>query len=296
LTRLDRVLDADGRRSRPVPPIKVKQPLPLSGGADAETLAAAEKRIPATLMHRQRAVTTADYRALAREAPGAEVGRVELLPLFKPHEREGDVPGVVSVMVLPAQVSADFAAPYPRADRPLLETVHAYLDERRPLATELYVIGCEFKPLGVSIAVQIREGHAREQTLADVRRALRRYLWPLPLGIDGTEGDWSATARSDGGYPLGRSLTDRELEVVAARVAGVGGVSPVRLFALQDGDYVELPGAGKAVTTFALERWQLPELTALAVAEGIDAPASVTAPFGRDLDGQVAVPVVPEVC
>ena len=66
------------------------------------------------------------------------------------------------------------------SDRPLLETVHAFLDERRPVATELYTIGCVYKPLGVAVAVQIREGHVREQVLVQVRLALRRYLWPLP--------------------------------------------------------------------------------------------------------------------
>jgi hypothetical protein len=77
----------------------------------------------------------------------------------------------------------------------------------------------------------------------------------------------------------------------------VAGVAPVRLFKLQGGKYVELPGAGKAVTTFTLETWELPELTALSVVEGESSPASVTAPFGRAVgDDVVIVPVVPEVC
>ena len=89
---------------------------------------------------------------LISEMPGVEVARVEVLPRFKPQERQGEVPGVVSVMVWPARPTIDFTAPYPRADRPLLESVHAHLDARRPLATELYVIGCAYKPLGLSVA------------------------------------------------------------------------------------------------------------------------------------------------
>jgi predicted phage baseplate assembly protein len=295
ISRLAATIDpVTGTRAPLSGTVKVRQRLATRGGADAETTAQAEKRIPAVLVHRDRAVTAADYRAIARETPGAEVGRVEVLPRFKPQERQGDIPGVVSVMVLPARASVDFAAPYPRADRPLIEAVHAYLDARRPLATELYVIGCEYRSLGVSVAVQLRDGFTREQVLADVRQAIRRWLWPLPLGIDGSDGDWPANANSGGGFPLGRSLTDRELEVVVARVAGVAGVSPVRLFELRDGSYVELPGAGKAVTTLALEAWQLPELTALMVAEGLEAPAALASP--PDPSRDVHVPILPELC
>lgn len=299
LAKLDAVIDlVTGAKTKPEPAIDLVQPLALQGGADAETLDSAERRIPAYFQHRDRAVTAGDYRLLAREAPGVQVGRVEVLPRFKPHERNAAVPGAVSVMVLPARASVDFAAPLPRADRPLLEAVHGFLNERRPLATELYVIGCEYVELGVSVAVQIREGFAREQVLTDVRLALRQYLWPLPLGVAGADGPWPATPASDGGYPLGRALTDRELEVVVARVAGVAGVSPVRLFENRAGAFVELPGAGKAVTTLALAPWQLPELTALAVVEGVDAPASVEAPFGSAAGGGPALflPVVPEFC
>jgi predicted phage baseplate assembly protein len=313
LAKLDSVIDLVTRnRKKPPQPLKVLQALPTLGGADAETLPAAERRIPAFFRHKDRVVTVEDYRLLARQAPGAEVGRIEVLPRFKPHERQEDIPGVVSVMVLPARPTVDYRAPYPRADRPLLETVHAFLDARRPVATELYVIGCVYKPLGVSVAVQIRDGPAREQVLLDVQIALRRYLWPLPLGQSsgpgGTQGDWSESARSDGGYPLGRRLTDRELEVVVARVPGVAGVSAVNLFAMDQGKLVNVGGPGKAVSTFTVDPWELPELVALAVVEGIQAPDSVEAPFGRGAPGggagdgtgegggQIAVPVVRELC
>ncbi|MDV7400017.1 baseplate J/gp47 family protein, partial [Arthrospira platensis SPKY1] len=86
-----------------LPTIVVRQPLPATGGEDAESLTQAERRIPALLRHRERAVTEDDYRQLAAEVPGAEAGRVEVLARFKPRERRFDVPGVVSVMVLPAR-------------------------------------------------------------------------------------------------------------------------------------------------------------------------------------------------
>ncbi|MFG6413316.1 putative baseplate assembly protein [Roseateles sp. DC23W] len=299
LAKLDSLINRQGGKDKPSPAIDIHQPLALQHGSDAETLDAAERRIPAYFQHRDRAVTAEDYRVLAREAPGVQVGRVEVLPRFKPHERNASVPGAVSVMVLPQRLGTGHAAPMPRADRPLLEAVHGFLNERRPLGTELYIIGCEYREIGISVAVQVRDGFAREDVLADVRLALRRYLWPLPLGLGGADGPWPATATNDGGYPLGRKLGDRELEVVVARVAGVAGVSPVRLFEKQDGVFVELPGAGKLVTTLMLDPWQLPELTALAVVEGVNAPVSVDAPFpGEAGNGGPALylPVVPAFC
>ncbi|MBK6850912.1 MAG: putative baseplate assembly protein [Burkholderiales bacterium] len=300
LSKLDSVIDLiTGAKKKPDSAVDVIQPLALQGGSDSETLDAAERRIPAYFQHRDRAVTAEDYRLLAREAPGTQVARVEVLPRFKPHERNQAVPGAVSVMVLPARSSVDLAAPLPRADRPLLEAVFAFLNQRRPLATELYVIGCEYREIGVSVAVQLRDGFAREQVLTDVRLALRTYLWPLPIGLGGADGPWPASASNDGGYPLGRRVTDRELEVVVARVAGVAGVSPVRLFEGRDGVFTELPGAGKSLTTYTLDPWQLPELTAVVVVEGLDAPASVTSPFApATSSGGTALylPVVPALC
>ena len=298
LAKVDAVVDlVTGNRKKPELPLKVLQALPVQGGVDAETVDAAERRIPGYFRHRDRAVTAEDYRTLAKRAPGVEVGRAEVLPRFKPQEKQRDIPGVVSVMVLPVRESVDYQPPYPRADRPLLETVHAFLAERRPVATELYTIGCVYKPLGVTVAVQIRDGYAREQVLVQVRLALRRYLWPLPLGVAGSLGDWPESGTSDGGYPLGRDLTDRELEVVVARVPGVGGVSPVNLFEVKDGKFVAVAGAGKIVSSFPLETWELPELTAVTVVEGTDAPTSVDMPFPSvSEDGAVAVPVAREKC
>jgi predicted phage baseplate assembly protein len=160
--------------NRPVARLKVQQPLAADGGEDRETLAEAEQRVPALFRHRDRCVTADDYKRLAADTPGVRVGRVDLLPRFRPQQRQAGVAGVVSVMVLPFQPAV--RPPNPRPDRPFLETVHAWLDERRPLGTELYVIGCEYVPLGVSVGVAVAEGAGRETVLNDVREGLRRFL------------------------------------------------------------------------------------------------------------------------
>ncbi|WP_431287220.1 putative baseplate assembly protein [Roseateles chitinivorans] len=270
---------------QPAPPIKVLQPLALTGGEDAETLAVAERRIPARLRHRDRAVTEEDYRRLAFEAPAVDVGRVEVLPRFKPRDRRFNVPGVVSVMALPAAALAP--APNPRPDRPFIERLHAHLSVRTPLATELYVIGCDYVAVGISVAVAIRDGYARDQVLLDVRESLRRLLWPLaPGGLDGQ------------GWPLGRSVRSRELEVEVSRVAGVDELRGLRLFRQAVAEWQPLPAiAADGAQILALQPWQLPELLSVVAIEGNAAPTDLRAlpnPFA-DADA-VAVPVVPELC
>ena len=285
LTRLDGALQVGGQ---PAAAITVLQPLPLAEGEEAETLEAAEKRIPALLRHRDRAVTQEDYRRLALDTPGVDLGRIEVLPRFKPKDRREGVPGVVSVMALPAAAVA--AAPNPRADRPLIERVHAHLAARVPLATELYVIGCEYLPVGLSVAVSIRAGFGREQVLLEVREALRRLLWPLaPGGFDGT------------GWSLGRALRSRELAVEVARVAGVDELGGLLMFGRQGERWQPASRSPLAVDPadqqIDLRRWQLPELLSVVVVEGSQPPSdlrSLPNPFAQA--NAVAVPVVPELC
>jgi predicted phage baseplate assembly protein len=270
------------------PPLKVHQPLPSQGGEDAEGLAEAEKRIPTLLRHRERAVTAEDYRRIALDTPGAQVGRVELLPRFKPRDRRFDVPGVVSVMALPARALS--AAPNPRPDRPFIETLHAHLATRVPLTTELYVIGCEYVPLGLGIGVTLCDGFGPDQVRHEVREAMRRLLWPLEGG--GVGGD---------GWPLGRTVRDRELEVEVSRVLGVREVTGLELFRrarLPDGDDWRriAPDPADATRSLTLQPWQLPELLSVVVVEG-PPPENLRALPNPFADEQaVAVPVVPEVC
>jgi predicted phage baseplate assembly protein len=275
------------------------QPADALGGEDAETIEAAEARLSGFLRHRERAVTEGDYRVLAAQTPGAAVGRVELLPRFKPHTRQFDIPGVVSVLVLPSAAGVG-NAPNPRADRPLIEAVHAHLDERRPLATELYVIGCEYQPLGVTVAVGLRDDSANDATLHAVRDAIAQALWPLPPG--GFDGQ---------GWPLGRSVIDRELAVAVARVPGVASVGALGLFVPASGGWQALPRGADGSQQLALAPWQLPELLHMAVvdqsqrsldADSLPAPDAAlndAIPGAGNLPGaelSVAVPVVPDLC
>jgi hypothetical protein len=255
------------------------QPAPTSGGADAETLEAAERRITAVLRHQNRCVTEDDYRALAAEM---DVARVEVLPRFRPFQRRFDSPGTVSVLVLPPKPVIQPANPRP--DRPLIERVKAHLDARRPLATELYAIGPEYRRCGASVAIGIRDGFAREDVVKAVRQAIFTFLWPLaPGGRDGT------------GWPLNQAVVNLEIEVVAARVPGVRTTQGVNLFLLDGASYDPVPASGQT-QRIALEPWQLPELLRVDVAVDAPGPAGGLPDEAAASAGAVAIPVVPEMC
>jgi predicted phage baseplate assembly protein len=264
--------------------LKALQPLAMTGGGDAETVFDAEKRIPALLRNHDRAVTATDYQALAQATPGVTLGRVEILEMFLPQQRRSDVPGVVSTMVLPFKPG--LAPPNPRPDRPLLEAVDAQLRPRKTLSTELYVIGCEYKPLGVSTGVTIRDGFDRDQTLDDVKDALRAYLWPLAPG--GPTGS---------GWPLGRTVRDRELEVAVARVPGVETLAGVNIFQENSGNWMKITAVKGQAAEMTMQPWQLPELLSVVVSADGTLPDDLAAVRNPFANGQTfAVPVVPEVC
>jgi predicted phage baseplate assembly protein len=267
--------------------LQVFQPVSTSGGADAESLADAERRIPAMLRHRDRAVTTEDYQTLAKTTPGASIGRVEVLPLFHPQTPQSTVPGVVSVMVLPQNNT--LSPPNPRPDRALLQTVFAYLEPRKPLATELYVIGCEYRGIGLSVGISVRSGYGPDTVASQVAAALKNALWPLPPG-----------GFTQTGYPLGRTVRALELQVIAASVPGVDEVTGISLFTYQNGVYSRVTKPTSVQAELALDRYVLPELLRVVVVTGdegqtVPPPDSLEPEAGPQPDG-TPIPLVPEVC
>ena len=83
--------------------------------------------------------------------------------------------------------------------------------------------------------------------------------------------------------------------MVVARVDGVDGVAPLKLFRMNDGRWQLLARDALDRSKLELLPWPLPELLGLVVdeaevaADTLAVPASVAA-------GGIAVPVVPEVC
>ena len=231
--------------------VEVANPLPASGGADAEELARALERIPGALRRRDRAVTRGDFRELARLTPGADVGRAETLALFHPPSRRTDAAGVVSVVVWPSQDPRHPGAPLP--DRNLLRRVCEHLDARRLITTEVYVIPPIYVRVAVAVGLQVKPGYGIEAVRAWVELALRQFLAPLPpFGPTGE------------GWPLGRRVHGPELEAAALQVEGVEFLTDLRVATWNEADETWQESG----PTVELDLDQVPEMAEITVVQG----------------------------
>jgi len=184
------------------------------GGADEESLEAAKQRAPASIRSRCRAVTTDDFELFAMQA--AAIARAKAYPLRHPDFPGVQVPGVVTVVVVPQSPS-----PKPVPSEGTLRTVCAYLDERRLLTTEVYVAPPLYQRVSVTVSVVADDTADLAQVQRDVDATLLAYFHPLTGGDSGT--GWAF------GGPIAFSR-------VFHRVLSVAGVSSVeRLVTTVDG-------------------------------------------------------------
>lgn len=254
--------------------LKVKNPMATRGGADGEAVADGLQRVPGELRRRDRAVAAGDFRELALETPGLSVGRADVLPLFHPHRPRQDTPGAVSVVVWPASDPKRPQAPMP--DRSFLGSVCRFLDARRLVTTELWVIPPTYRKIAVAAGIVVKDGYGVEAVRRWVELILRQYLAPLPPY--GPEGE---------GWPLGRRVYGPELEAAALQVEGVRYMAADLRLARWDDDtrtWVEETGG------VDLEAWEVPEVSELTVVAG--APMDPGVALAPDTPGaSVALPL-----
>ncbi|HOA88681.1 MAG TPA: putative baseplate assembly protein [Propioniciclava tarda] len=182
---------------------KVTNALASAGGADGETVDAAKLRAPAELKAKGRAVTADDFELLARTAP-ANVARACALPLVHPSFPGIEVPGAVTVLVVP---NAPGASPTPVPST--LAAVCAWLDAHRLITTEVFATAPRYRDVRVVADLVI----APDADLATVRRgvadALTGWLHPLTGGPTGQ------------GWPFGGTVFSSDLFRVVLTVPGV---------------------------------------------------------------------------
>jgi predicted phage baseplate assembly protein len=147
------------------------------GGVDTETVAHAKDRVAEDLQSRNRAVTAADFAAIARSAG---VARAETLPLTHPGFPDVEVPGAVTVVVVP---DSPGAAPEP--SEATLRNVCACLDEHRLLTTEVFVVGPTYRTVRIEAVVRVRGSADVGMVRRAVDDALTGYFHPLTGGEDG---------------------------------------------------------------------------------------------------------------
>jgi predicted phage baseplate assembly protein len=185
----------------------LSMPFAAYGGSDEEDLQHAMNRAPAALKSQNRAVTCEDYETLAKQA--GPIARAKALPLVHPDFPGMQVPGVVTVIVVPSLVS-----PVPMPSPGLLRTVCAYLDQRRLIATELYVIAPTYVPVSITLQVLAQPDADTATVEQAVESALTTFLDPLVGGsIDPTT--------PGTGWPFGGTIYFVDVLRVAAQVTNV---------------------------------------------------------------------------
>jgi predicted phage baseplate assembly protein len=197
--------------------LSVRHLFAAEGGSSAETLAAAKGRAVTSLAAPARAVTLADYEALALGVPGVPVARARALADYHPSLPCLPAPGCVTVVVVPA---CGGARPEPRPE--MLEAVARHLRRHRTLTTELYVIGPSYARVTVHARLLAGPRADARELAARARRALDDFFHPLRGGPDGA------------GWPVGRDVYRAE---VLALLGGLPGVSSVDSLGLEaEGD------------------------------------------------------------
>ncbi|AKJ02892.1 putative phage baseplate assembly protein [Archangium gephyra] len=267
--------------------LKVTNPLPTWGGADAETVREGEKQITRHLQHRDRLVSVRDFETLTLRTPGVAVGRVDVLPAFHPllpSQEPGDAAGAVTLLVIP---SNEPEPPPVSGPDPFLDAIACWLAPRRLVTTELFIRRPVYKDIWVSIGIDVVAGMAVATVREAVKQALRDFLSPLPpADVEPLEDETRK------GWPLRKAVVALELVAVASRVPGVAWVTKVRLGL---GDGVERD-------SIPMQGLELPRLVGLSVGIGL---GQGEAPPLEELQGTTApvserpfmpVPIVPEEC
>lgn len=232
--------------------IKVRNPIPTWGGADAQSVAEGERQITAFLRHHDRLVIAEDYRAITLSTPGVELGRVEVIPNFNPDLDPGmqdSAPGAVTLLVIP-RVDRDHPDA-PRPDRLLLSTICDFLEPRRLITSEIFLRGPTYKGVWVSVGITVVAGRSVAEAREATRKALLAFLAPLPASGD---------ANDAGGWLRNNPVDRLQLWSEASRVEGVLKVNGVLL-----AEDKEPLGATDEVTMHGLE---LPRVVGIEVTVG----------------------------
>lgn len=180
-----------------------------AGGADAESLDAAFRRVRRDLKTPYRAVTVDDYRYVATHTPGLRFGRATVLTEGRADLGMDDDPVQVTVVVVP-YAPPDLSRPEPSDG--FLDAVRHHVDRHRLLTDRVRVEPPDYVGLTVEVELQTLRWYPESRVERAVEAAITEYIDPLR----GFEGE---------GWPFGRPLYKEELFEV---IADVGFVDHVR--------------------------------------------------------------------
>jgi predicted phage baseplate assembly protein len=189
---------------------EIKNERPATGGQDEQSYDDFKTVASARLRCNNRAVSADDYESLARNAGG--IAQARALPLAHPDHPGVEVPGAVTVVVVP-----DTDERPPHASQEQLESVCRYLDQFRTLTTELHVREPEYLEVKVEAKVAANPYAAFDDVARRVNQEINRYLDPRRR--EGT----------DFGSDFGLDLVPTNLYSVIRRVSDVRQVTHLAL-------------------------------------------------------------------
>jgi hypothetical protein len=185
----------------------------------------------------------------------------------------------------------------PRPDQLFLDQICAYLDPRRLVTTEVFLRGPNYKPIWVSIGIDVVAGMNVAPVREAVKQAILAFLSPLPASPDALLDSQAALlsapqyATTQRGWPLRKAVVELELLAIASRVQGVLLVNKV---ILAEGNK---PADGQV----PMSGLELPRVLGISVVAGD--PQSLNElrgqgglPLSDQADVFLPVPLIPEEC
>jgi hypothetical protein len=198
-------------------------PVPATGGADAETTDQARQRAADSLAVTDRTVTRDDAVRLTLDTPGVAVARASAWLGHHPAFPCATLPGAVTVVVVPAADRSgppESWVPTPTPDPGLVAAVRARLEAARLLGHEVFVVGPTYR----AVRVEVRLSGSADATVEQrVIEALARHLDPLRGGSE------------EEGWPFAGTLRPSGLIGVAAEAAGAEVTVSGLTIAVDDG-------------------------------------------------------------
>jgi hypothetical protein len=202
----------------------VTNAFPSVGGTDEETLDRAKERARRMVRSQCRAVTLDDFGYLAMQA--GDIARAQALALYNPQFPTVQVPGTVSVIIVP-NAKRDPNVPFaPMPSDGLMRTVCAYLDQRRLLTTEVYVVAPTYQQIVVTAEIVAKDDADTAAVQDAVALALSTYFDAILGGDDGT------------GWPFGGTIYYSKVYQQIFTVPGVDSIESLTMM-LDGVDYAE---------------------------------------------------------
>jgi predicted phage baseplate assembly protein len=147
------------------------------GGAEEETVSDAKLRAPRELKSKGRAVTAQDFEDLAVATPGVRVRRAKALPLVHPKFPDAQIPGVVTVIIVPGS-----EAPNPMPSEATIRIVCAHLNLHRLLTSEVYVVAPRYHRVKIEADVVARSDADLAEVKNKLDENLKNFFHPLKGG------------------------------------------------------------------------------------------------------------------